>query len=168
MHSLSFPNFNEFSAVTRLFHGAGTAGAAAMDPVEGAGCRCRVPICREPCVQQWILQRVQGASDECCRAEYHACSEKSALSHLQTADLEPQRSAIFVSHMRWSCSLSRCHSWPSNSVIQNSSTSIFSHSACVLSACMGLCDLSDRLGGRISEQKRKYELKVSESEQGYE
>ncbi len=56
--------------------------------------RCRVPLrstmCREPYVQQWILQRVQSASAECGRAECHACSEKSALSHLQpsTSNLE--------------------------------------------------------------------------------
>ncbi len=55
------------AAVTRLFRGAGAAGAA-MDPAEGAACRCRVPRCEEPCVQR-ILQRVQGASAEYCRAE---------------------------------------------------------------------------------------------------
>ncbi len=54
-----------------LFYGAGAAGAA-MDPAEGAGYRCR-----EPYVQQWILQRVQSASAECWCAECHTCSEKS-------------------------------------------------------------------------------------------
>ncbi len=53
------------AAMTRLFHGASAVGAT-MDPAEGAGCRCRVTRCREPCVQQWILQKVQGASAECC------------------------------------------------------------------------------------------------------
>ncbi len=61
------------AVVTRLFHDVGAAGAA-MDPAEGAGCRCRVPRCREPCVQQWILQ---SASAECCRAQCRVCSEKS-------------------------------------------------------------------------------------------
>ncbi len=54
------------AAVTRLFHSTDAAGTA-MDPAEGAGCRCIIQRCREPCVQQWILQIVQGASAECCR-----------------------------------------------------------------------------------------------------
>ncbi len=60
----------------RLFHGAGASGAT-MDPVEGAGYRCREPRRREPyVVQEWILQKVQSASAECCRAECYAGSEK--------------------------------------------------------------------------------------------
>ncbi len=54
-----------------LFQGAGAAGAA-MDSVEGAGCRCRAPY-----MQGWILQRVQSASAECCHAECYACCENS-------------------------------------------------------------------------------------------
>ncbi len=121
------------AAVTRLFQSAGPA-IAPMDPAEDAGYRCR-----EPCVQQRILQRVQGASAECCRAECRARSEKSALSYLQTVDLEPQGSALFASHVRRSSSLSRCHGWPSNSAILNSLTNIFLHSACMSSVRMSLC-----------------------------
>ncbi len=135
----------------RLFHGAGAAGAA-MDPAEGAGCRCRVPRCRKPFVQQLILLRVQDASTKYCRVEDLACNEKSALLHLQTVDHESQGSALCASHMHRSCFLSRCYSQPSNSAIQNSLANIFLHSTCVLSVRIGLCDsmsekmnLSDRL-----------------------
>ncbi len=143
------------AAVTRLFHSAGTAGAA-MDPAEGAGCRCIVPRCREPCMQQWILQKVQGAAAEYRGAGSRACNNGSCrgcfcwtlpcrmpwvrrkIRALQTADLVPQGSVFFACHMRRSYSLSRRHSWPSNSAIQKSSTNIFLHSACVSNVCMGL------------------------------
>ncbi len=47
IHELShFQILMSPAAVTRIFHGAGSAGAA-MDPAEGAGCCCRVPRCRE-------------------------------------------------------------------------------------------------------------------------
>ncbi len=71
------------AVVTHLFHDAGAASAA-MDPAEGAECRCGVPRRREAYVQQWILQRVQSASAECCRAKCHAGSENSVLSYLET------------------------------------------------------------------------------------
>ncbi len=61
------------AAVTRLFHCAGDADAA-MDPTEGAECCGRAPRCREPCVQQLMLQRVQAASAEYCLAECRAMS----------------------------------------------------------------------------------------------
>ncbi len=64
------------AAMNHLFHGV-YAASAAMDPAEGAGCHCRVPRCRKSYVQQWILQKVQSASTECCRAECCECSEKS-------------------------------------------------------------------------------------------
>ncbi len=127
-YSLSFPNFNEFSC---------------REPPISRCTRCRCSDrscrrCREPCVQQWILQCVQGAFSECCRAECRACSEKSAFSHLRTVDFEPRASALFTSHMSRSCSLSRCRSWPSNSAVQNSSTNVFfPFSLCV--ECMYGC-----------------------------
>ncbi len=155
---------------------------AAVDSPQGAGCHCRVLRCRAshvqqwmysltlfqillnsawsayftvlaPWVQRWILQRMQGASVECCCA----CTEKSAPLHLKTVDLEPRGSVLVASHMRTSCSLSQCHSWSSNLAIQNSPTNIFLHSACASNVCMVLRDcmrekmnLRDCLGGRIS------------------
>ncbi len=56
------------AAVTRLFHGAGAAGAA-MDPAEGAGCRCRVPRCRGPLQSTMVhgaAAEYQGAGSRVC------------------------------------------------------------------------------------------------------
>ncbi len=115
------------AAVNHPFHGAGAASAA-MDPAEGAGCRCRVPRCRETMDPAegaecfcWMLQR------RICVQRKISCVIRLSLSwntihffwaqisqiplHLQTVDLEPQRFALFISYMRSSCSLSRCHSW---------------------------------------------------------
>ncbi len=119
IYSISFPNFNELSncnpSVSRCrchvcsdescrrcrvpLQSTQVQGAAAE--YQGAGCRCRVPRCREPCIQQRILQRVQGASVECCCA----CSGKSAILHSLTVDLEPWGSTLFASHVRRSCPL---------------------------------------------------------------
>ncbi len=106
MYPLSFPNFKNSSAATRLFYGA-SAGCS-----DGFCRRCRVPL-QSTDVQGAVCATIDCASAVCCRANCRRCSENSALSHLQTVDHKPRRSALFASHMRWFCSLSQCHSWPS-------------------------------------------------------